>query len=244
MSAPQQSHATTTATAAVRVAEAGWALAAAGQEDLVWGHVALRDPEGRGVWIKAAGWSFSEVTAGRVLLVGWEGERIEGDGHPHIESHIHLAVMRARPDVQACVHTHPRAVNAFSSLGLPMRAISHDGVLFVDPQVPRFTSSGDLVADQDRGRELAECLGPAPACLMVRHGLLAVGEDEAAAVMHAVLLTSACAVMLQALSAGELRSWSDDAEVSTKKANAWPASQLRAGYAHLRREGQRLHAAR
>lgn len=153
------------------------ALAVAGQSDLVWGHVAVRDPEGRGVWMKASGWSLDEVAPGRVLLVGWRGERLEGEGRPHLESHIHLGVIAARDDVTVTVHTHAAAVNAFSALEVPMRALSHDGVLFTDPQVPRSPLSGDLVADPGRGAALAAALGAAPACLMPRHGLLAVGVD-------------------------------------------------------------------
>lgn len=227
-----------------RVVEAGRALAVAGQSDMVWGHVALRDPEGRGVWMKASGWAFDEVTDERVLLVGWDGTRLLGAGAVHLECHLHLSVLSARPDVAASVHTHPPAVNAFSALGVPLRALSHDGVLFADPQVPRSALSGDLVADVARGTQLAAELGDAPACLLPRHGLVAVGADEAAAVMHAVLLTSACAVMLQASAAGELRSWSDAEEIAAKKAHAWPPSQLRAGYDHLvRAAGRRFDRA-
>lgn len=226
-------------TVVARVVEAGRALAAAGQSDLVWGHVALRDPQGRGVWMKAAGWSFDEVVPERVLLVGWDGSRLLGDGAPHVESHIHLRVLAARADVEASVHTHPPAVNAFSALAVPLRAISHDGVLFADPQVPRSALSGDLVADRARGDQLAAELGGAPACLLPRHGLVAVGESEAAAVMHAVLLTAACSVLLQAMAAGPLGSWSDADEIAAKKAHAWPPSQLRAGYRHLVRAADR-----
>ncbi|WP_279582242.1 class II aldolase/adducin head domain-containing protein [Fodinicola feengrottensis] len=46
------------------------ALAAAGQGDMVWGHLAVRDPQGRGVWMKARGWGLEEITADRVGL-GW-----------------------------------------------------------------------------------------------------------------------------------------------------------------------------
>lgn len=226
-------------TTARRVVEAGRALAAAGQQDMVWGHVALRDPDGRGVWMKASGWAFEEVTEEQVLLVGWDGSRLLGHGAVHLECHIHLSVMAARPDVTASVHTHPSAVNAFSALGLPLRALSHDGVLFTDPQVPRSELSGDLIADSGRGRQLAAELGGAPACLLPRHGLVAVGSTEAEAVMHAVLVTAACSVMLRASAAGELRSWSDPDEIAAKKAHAWPASQLRAGYDYLVRSADR-----
>ncbi|MGI8589456.1 MAG: class II aldolase/adducin family protein [Nakamurella sp.] len=222
-----------------RVVQAGRALAAAGQSDMVWGHVALRDPRGRGVWMKAAGWSFDEVTPERVLLVGWDGNRLLGDGAVHLECHLHLSVLSARADVDASVHTHPPAVNAFSALAIPLLAISHDGVLFADPQVPRSALSGDLIADPGRGDRLAAELGAAPACLLPRHGLVAVGAWEGAAVMHAVLLTAACSVMLQASAAGTVLSWSDADEIAMKKIHAWPASQLRAGYDHLVRAADR-----
>ncbi|MEJ7648826.1 MAG: class II aldolase/adducin family protein [Nakamurella sp.] len=217
----------------MRVVHAGAALAVAGQQDLVWGHVAIRDPQGRGAWLKAAGWGFDEVSPDRVVLVDWAGEVIEGAGRPHIESHIHLGVFRARSDVDASVHTHSAEVNAFSALDVPMRAISHDGVLFTDPQVPRSPLPADLISSSALGDALAVALGAGRACLMPRHGLVAVGTDEAEAVMHAVLLASACAVMLQAMAAGNVRSWSDPDEVYAKRAHVWPRSQLVAGYDHL-----------
>ena len=216
-----------------RVVEAGRALAAAGQQDMVWGHVAVRDPDGRGVWVKRSGLGFDEVTADDVQLVGWAGERLAGSGSTHIECHIHLQVMRARPDVATSVHTHPPAVNAFSALEQPLAAISHEGVLFAGDRLPRSPLSGDLVADQDAGSSLAAALGSAPACLMPRHGLVAVGESDAAAVMHAVLLEGACRLHLMASAAGPIRSASDAEELRLKTAHVWPAKQLEAGYAHL-----------
>lgn len=221
-----------------RVVSATRALAVAGEQDMVWGHAAVRDPAGRGVWMKGAGWGFDEITPDRIQLIGWGGELLSGAGKPHIESHIHLAVMRARTDVNASVHTHSPSVNAFSSLELPLRALSHDGVLFDEPQVPRSPLSGDLISDAERGSALAAALGDHVACLMPRHGLVAVGATEAHAVMHAVLLSSACRTMLTALAAGEIRSWSDPAELAEKKAHVWPDSQISAGYAYLVRRAE------
>jgi ribulose-5-phosphate 4-epimerase/fuculose-1-phosphate aldolase len=216
-----------------RVVVACRALAAAGQQDMVWGHVGIRDPGGQGVWIKRSGLALDEVAKDDIHLVGWDGSLVEGEGKPHIECHIHLSILRARADVEVSVHNHPEAVNAFSALEVPLRAISHDGVLFALPQVPRTGLSGDLVSDIARGEELARSLGEARACLMPRHGMVAVGKTDAEAVMHAVLLERACAVFLRASAAGELRSWSDDAELVQKAEHAWPTSQIDAGYAYL-----------
>jgi ribulose-5-phosphate 4-epimerase/fuculose-1-phosphate aldolase len=50
------------------VATASRILAAAGHDDLIWGHASARDPGGRGAWMKSASWGLNEVTADRVQL--------------------------------------------------------------------------------------------------------------------------------------------------------------------------------
>ena len=92
-------------------AAANRALGASGQSDMVWGHASVRDPEGRGVWMKAAGWSFQEATSARVALVTPAGEVLAGSGPRHIEYPIHTEVMKARPDVSSVVHTHAPAAS-------------------------------------------------------------------------------------------------------------------------------------
>jgi ribulose-5-phosphate 4-epimerase/fuculose-1-phosphate aldolase len=217
-------------------AQANRALGASGQSDMVWGHASVRDPEGRGVWMKAAGWSFGEVSSGRVVLVNPVGEVLAGDGPRHIEYPIHTEVMNARPDVGSVVHTHAPAAVSFAALDQPLLALSHDGVEFADPQVARFTATGALIKTAELGQDLAEMIGDGAGCLVPQHGLVTVGPDAATAVMRAVLLARACHVQLQAMAAGEIRLWSDPAEIARKKAEVWPASQINAGYAYLCRE--------
>ena len=215
------------------VVRAHQALASAGQTDLIWGHVSVRDPEGRGFWMKTAGWGFAEVNAQRVILVSPSGEILSGTGKCHLEYPIHAEILRCRPDVHCVVHTHAMAANAFSSLDVPLRALSHDGVLFTDPQIPRFTRTGGLIKTAGLGAELANTLGDALACLLPRHGLVTAGKDAAHAVMYAVLLERACQVQLSAMAAGGSHSWSDAAEVSAKRDECWPDSQINAGWDHL-----------
>jgi ribulose-5-phosphate 4-epimerase/fuculose-1-phosphate aldolase len=219
----------------VEVVLAHRALAAAGLSDLVWGHVGVRDPDGRGVWLKAAGWGFEEVDADRVVLVSDGGEVLVGTGQRHVEYPIHAEVLRARPDVRAVVHTHGEAVTAFAALGVPLRAVNHDGVLFSEPDVPRFGGTGALIRTAELGTCVAEALGAAPAVLLPRHGLVAAGPDIAAAVMYAVLLDRACRAQLTAQAAGPLTGWSDAAECAQKRAECWNRRQLHAGFRYLLR---------
>jgi ribulose-5-phosphate 4-epimerase/fuculose-1-phosphate aldolase len=219
-------------------AQANRALGASGQADMVWGHASIRDPQGRGVWMKAAGWSFGEVTPDRVLLVSPDGEVLAGSGPLHIEYPIHTELMIARPDVGCAVHTHAPAAVSFAALDVPLLAISHDGVEFAEPQVARFTRTGSLINSAELGRELAETIGDGVGCLIPQHGLVTVGPDAATAVMRAIQLAQACEVQLHAMAAGEIRLWSDSAEIALKKEQTKSERQMKAGYAFLCRQAQ------
>jgi ribulose-5-phosphate 4-epimerase/fuculose-1-phosphate aldolase len=219
-----------------QVVQASLALGAAGQSDMVWGHASVRDPGGRGAWMKAAGWGFEEITAERVLLVSPAGEVLAGEGRRHIEYPIHTEVMAARPDVHAVVHTHGPAATAFASLEVPLRAISHDGVIFAEPDIPRFTVTGSLIRTGELGQALADTIGDHVGCLIPQHGLVTVGADVAAAVMRAVLLERACRGQLQAMAAGGPARWSGAAEIRLKLTEVWGPVQLAAGYAYLVRQ--------
>ena len=227
---------------AAETATANRALGAAGQADMVWGHASVRDPAGRGVWMKASGWSFEEIGTDQVVLVAPDGEVLAGEGRRHIEYPIHTELMAARPDVHAVVHTHSAAAVAFAALDVPLLALSHDGVEFAEPDLPRFTRTGSLIRSTDLGRDLAGTIGDGVGCLVPQHGLVTVGPDAATAVMRAVLLDRACAVQLTAMAAGAVQRWSDSAELGLKRSEVWPPAQLHAGYEYLcRRARQDTH---
>ncbi|MFD2416560.1 class II aldolase/adducin family protein [Amycolatopsis pigmentata] len=218
-----------------QVVQAYRAMAFAGQTDMVWGHVSARDPEGRGVWMKAARWGFEEVTSERLVLISPEGEVLAGEGRRHIEYPIHTNIMEARPDVGAVIHSHAPAACVFASLDLPLRAISHDAVPFLDPDIPRYTHTGNLVRDDDTGARLAETLGDSAGALMPAHGFVVVGENLAITVMRALLLERACRNQLTALAAGGPVRWSDNVEIAEKRALVWSMNQYQAGYDYLLR---------
>ena len=215
------------------------ALASAGLGDMIWGHSSVRDAEGRGVWMKAAGYGFEEIDAERVLLVSWSGDVLVGAGRRHLEYPIHTQVYRARPDVNAIVHTHAPAFSAFASLDEPLHPLSHDAVPFTDPPIPRLTAvTGSLISTPELGDAVATALGTSNGILLPSHGAVTVGADAASAVMYSVLLERACRTQLAALAAGGPKIWSDEQETARKRAEVWNTAQLDAGYAYLVRRGE------
>jgi L-ribulose-5-phosphate 4-epimerase len=218
------------------VATSSRVLAAAGHGDLIWGHASVRDPEGKGVWIKSAEWSLDEVTADRVHLVSQDGDVLAGDGPRHSEYPIHTEIMAARPDVGGVVHTHPPHAVALAATGQPLRPVSHAANYFVPPAVPRFTDTADLVLTAELGQALALTLGDARAVFLVNHGIVAVGPTLQEATVAAVLLERACAQQILTQSAGGWPTWSPPEESLAKRENIYNARAVAAVWDHLVRQ--------
>jgi L-ribulose-5-phosphate 4-epimerase len=211
-------------------------LGAAGQSDLVWGHLSARDPGGDGVWMKASTWGFEEIDADRVLLVNRDGEVVEGEGRRHAEYPIHTEVMAARDDVNAVVHTHSAAAVAFGATGQPLHAVSHEAALFVPPDIARFTKTGDLILTRELGQRLAEALGDRNAALMVNHGVVVAAADVPTAVVTTVLLDAACQMQLRVLAAGGVAHASSDEEALAKRRHCYPPALMQHAWEYLVRQ--------
>ncbi|GAA3886491.1 hypothetical protein GCM10022381_30760 [Leifsonia kafniensis] len=229
----------TDSAAARLISEASKALAFGGLSDLVWGHVSVRDHANRGIWMKESGLGFEEVAPDSVQLIGWDGTVLVGTGPRHIEYLIHTGVYAARADVTSIVHAHSDAVNAWCSLDVPMRPLTHAGMIFSNPELPRFDETANLIRTPELGERLAEALGDAVGVLIPQHGFVMTGEDVPTAVMRAVLLERAATTLLAALSAGEVRSWASDADLAEF---AWPPNQIQAGWNYLVRSALAMEA--
>ncbi len=201
-------------------------LGANGHDDYVWGHVSARDPDGRGVWMKASTFGFDEITAEQVILVGFDGEVLAGDCPRHVEWPIHTELLRARPDAGSVVHSHPPHSIAIAASGQPVRAVSHAGTLFVPPDVPRFTKTAELIVTRQMGVDVAATLGDQNAMFLVNHGIVTAGKDVRDAVIRAVLLEKAAHQQMLTHCFGGPRHWSSDEEALRKRDTVWSEKQL------------------
>ncbi|MGH3343252.1 MAG: class II aldolase/adducin family protein [Carbonactinosporaceae bacterium] len=201
-------------------------LGAADQGDLIWGHASVRDPGGRGVWIKQSGFGLEEVTADRVHLVDEKGNVLEGEGSRHSEYPIHTEIVAARPDVGAVVHTHAPYAVALAATGQPLRPVSHAANYFVPPDVPRFTVTGDLIRTPELGEQVAGVLGPASAVFLVNHGVVTVGQDIRAATVAAIIVERAARQQLLTHAYGGWPTWSDHEESRSKRHNIYKDASI------------------
>jgi L-ribulose-5-phosphate 4-epimerase len=199
------------------VATAARILAREGHSDLIWGHASARDPDGRGVWLKAATWGLDEITVDRVHLVSFAGEVLEGGGQRHSEYPIHAEVMMARPDVGGVVHVHSPHAVALAAAARELLPVSHAANYFAPYGVPRFTDTADLILTASLGKSVAAALGEARGVFLVNHGIVTVGADVREATVAAILLEMACQQQLITTGFQGWPSWSDEQESVAKR---------------------------
>ena len=173
------------------------------------GNVSVR-VGGNRILVTPAGFSKADLTEDDLVMLKLDGSRISGRHEASSEVAMHLAAYRARADVGAVVHAHPRAATAFAVAGeglpadvLPELTVITGGV----PLVPYATpGTAGLPA------AMAEWLPNHDAFLLANHGATTLGRTLAEAhqrmeaVEHCatILLTARLLGRVNALSADEV----------------------------------------
>ncbi len=188
-----------------------------GHADMTLGHLSLRDPEGRGLWLKRSGIGLGEVRGvDDFTLIDFGGRQLAGSGRVHIEWPIHAAVLRQRKDLNVVAHTHPFHACLFSATGEKLRAVSHEAA-YLGGEVARFEASAGLIDNLDLGAALASAMGTAPAVLMRNHGVTFGGRSIAEATLIGIFLEKACKAQLALGASGLAYRWAEAGELSHKR---------------------------
>ncbi len=175
-----------------------------GHGDITLGHLSLRDPDGRGLWLKKPGRGLDEVFDHTdFVLIDFDGRRLENGDACHSEWPIHAEIMRVRPEIQSVGHTHPFHAVAFSAMETELLALSGEASNYTGSRLGRYRGTAGLINTPALARDLAAALGDAPVVLMKNHGITFVGHSLKEAVVHGIFIEEACRMQL-ALSSGSL----------------------------------------
>jgi ribulose-5-phosphate 4-epimerase/fuculose-1-phosphate aldolase len=163
------------------------------------GHISARDPERADCfWLLAYGVAFNAATVSKLVLVGPDGEVLEGDGTINPSAHhIHWPIHAARPDIVSAAHTHTPYGTPFSAEARPFEIITQEATLFVDDHVV-FDDEEVQVLGLDGGKRIAAALGDAGTAILRNHGLLTVGSTVAEAIGLFVTAERAAEAQLKA----------------------------------------------
>ena len=164
------------------------------------GNLSARVPDVDECWATAAGTWLDGLDRGsfvRIRII--DGAILDGVA-PSSELGLHLAIYRARPDVNAVVHLHPQSVLLLDAIGAPIRLVTTDHAFYL-----RRVATTPFVPPgrPDVGRLAAEVCAAGINCLVLsRHGCCVVADSVELAHKRALYLEEAARLTYQALALG------------------------------------------
>jgi L-fuculose-phosphate aldolase len=162
------------------------------------GNVSLRHAQG--MLITPTGMGADDLRPQDMVWLGWDGTQ-RGQWQPSSEWHFHQAIYRARPDLNAVVHTHSVHAAALACLRRPLPSFHYMVAVAGGDDVPCVPYH--LFGTEALSAAVAAAFADRDACLMANHGLVAAGATLPRALKVVQEVESLCEVYLKALAVGE-----------------------------------------
>jgi HCOMODA/2-hydroxy-3-carboxy-muconic semialdehyde decarboxylase len=176
-----------------------------------FGHVSVRDPRNPHHYLISRSIAPESVTADDILLLDLDSQIVDPKDEGKLlyrERFIHGEIYKARPDVNAVVHSHSPTVVPFTVTRAKLRPLLHNAG-FLGLGVPLFEirkHAGDgtdlMILTPRLGKDLAQKLGKAAVVLMRGHGDSVVGPSLPNAVFRAYYTEINARQLLAAITIG------------------------------------------
>jgi len=168
------------------------------------------------------------LTVNDIVTVDLDGTLVDGTARPPLEFHIHSEIYRARPDVQAVMHTHPQWSTFLTMTGTKYKPVYAQGVLLGDIPVMNTPLS---VNTKPMGELLAAELGRGSAVLLKSHGVVVVGSDIVEGFALAAYVEENAYRQYMAMQIGDPYVFSE-AEQRASREKLWSASLFKKTWDH------------
>jgi len=140
------------------------------------GNVSVRVPRTNYIWITPSGLHKAELKRDDLVKMDLNGNIVEGHHKPSTEWRFHVAIYRARPDIQAIIHSHNPTVLILDSLDIRL-----DPSLLIEARY--YIKGIAYVPEAEPGsEELAKYVAESVstginAVILRKHGVVALGKN-------------------------------------------------------------------
>ncbi len=193
------------------------------------GHCSIRSGDNR-ILINTGACTRAALTSADIVVIDMEGKLVEGTINPPLEFHLHTGIYRARADVKAVVHAHPKWSTFLTMVGESYRPVFAQGSLLYPCPV---LDTPDSINTRPMADRLAKTLGKRPAALMKSHGALAVGRDIVEAFVLANYLEENAYRQHQAMQIGKPYEFTE-AERNLCREKLWTPSLFKRTWDHFK----------
>lgn len=151
------------------------------------GDTSIRDPETNLVYIcpqptdKLEILNWGDITSNDIVVVNFNNEVVDGtDLLPSQESPMHIEIYKARPEINAIVHSHPIWSTVFAITGKNIPVVDAEMDEFLGGEV--VCAEYGIVGTKELGENVVKALGKDKlAALMRNHGAVCIGKNLEAA---------------------------------------------------------------
>ena len=193
------------------------------------GHASIRVGENR-MFINIGSCQRSLLTIDDICTIDFDGKVIEGNGNPPLEFHLHAGVYKARTEVKAVVHAHPKWSTFLTIAGASYQPVYAQGSLVHPLPV---LDSPNSINNPEMAKRLTDTLGDRPAALMKAHGAVAVGKDIMEAFVLVNYLEENSYRQYMAMQIGKPYAFSEE-EMAACRAKLWNEKLFKRAWDHFR----------
>lgn len=143
--------------------------------------------EGDRVVIKPSGVAYDELSPENLVVVDMDGEVVEGDLKPSVDTGAHLHIYRENEELGGIIHTHSTYATAYAALGreVPVYVTELADTFGERIPVSDYVPPGTEAIGEEFAKHTGD--GKFQGLLMKNHGLFAAGNapgDALKAAMH------------------------------------------------------------
>ncbi|MEM2281471.1 MAG: class II aldolase/adducin family protein [Candidatus Bathyarchaeia archaeon] len=166
------------------------------------GNISARIPGTNRILIKPSGVSMGFLKAEDFIVVDLDGNKVEGELPPSIETPLHTAIYRARNDVQGVVHTHAPLATAFGIAGVEIIPLMVEMFLYIPNGVPIVPF--ELPGSKALAEAVQKMIKDYNAVILENHGIITVGPTiEEACLLNRMVEECAKVQFIATLLAGK-----------------------------------------
>jgi len=171
--------------------------------DMTYNHISVRVPgEPAHFLVKADNVFMEQVTASNLVKYDVDGNQVTASDFKASPAayNLHAAVLKARPDIVAAVHTHSPANLAVSAQKGGLRPVTQQAMRFYN----RIATYPNEVDDTtcEGAVQIAKALGDKWTMILENHGALVCGTSLAEAYIYHHFFELACRAQVGALAGG------------------------------------------
>ena len=141
-----------------------------------WGNISACDPETNLVYLTPSAMRYDIIREDDIVVAKLDGTVLESSRKPTIEIDLHLGIYRARPDINAVVHTHPIYSQVFAVLREDIPPVIDEAAQILGGAVR--CAAYALPGSPELAKNCVEAIGEkGHACLLANHGAVCAGVN-------------------------------------------------------------------